>query len=186
MLAEEGKKTLTRDDVEAAIRAFTIAEWTRLRSVAKAFSFMTGWDPEDLLQEAMLRTLRGTRNCPDDVDVVKHLIGTMESVSDGEREKTHNQVPHVPMAQPGVEGGEDPASQEWSAEEVLLYEGGREEVLAMFDDDLVAREMVEGILAGFDKAQLKDLTGLDGTAYDSKRTLIRRRLQKFSPKGRTQ
>jgi hypothetical protein len=180
---DDEKTPRTRDDVEAAIRAFSIADWSRLHKVAKAFSFKTGWDFEDLLQEATMRTLQGTRNCPCDVDVMKHLIDTMSSIADGEREKAHNQVPHVPTAQPGIEDAEDPASPEWSAEDNLAYEGGRAEILAMFDDDPVARELVEGILARFGTEQLKELTGLQGTAYNTKRTLVRRRLLKLSPKG---
>jgi RNA polymerase sigma-70 factor (ECF subfamily) len=168
---DDEKTPRTRDDVEAAIRAFSIADWSRLHKVAKAFSFKTGWGFEDLLQEAIMRTLQGTRNCPSDVDVMKHLIDTMSSIADGEREKAHNQLPHVPTAQPGIEDAEDPASPEWSAEDNLAY------------DDPVARELVEGILARFDTEQLKELTGLQGTAYNTKRTLVRRRLLKLSPKG---
>ena len=184
MLVDDEKTSRTRDDVESAVRAFSIADWSRLHKVAKAFSFNTGWTFEDLLQEAIMRTLQGTRNCPGDVDVMKHLIDTMSSIADGERDKAHNQVPHLPTAQPGIEDVEDPASPEWSAEDNLAYEGGRTEILAMFDDDPVARDMVEGILARFDTEQLKELTGLQGTAYNTKRTLVRRRLLKLSPKGR--
>lgn len=184
MPVDDEKTSRTREDVEAAIRAFSIADWSRLQKVAKVFSFKTGWGFEDLQQEAIMRTLQGTRNCPDDVDVMKHLIDTMSSIADGEREKAHNQLPHVPAAHPGIEESEDPASPAWSAEDELAYEGGRAEILAMFDDDPVARDMVEGILASFDTEQLKELTGLQGTAYNSKRTLVRRRLLKLSPKGR--
>jgi hypothetical protein len=181
---DDAKTSRTRDDVEAAVRSFSIADWSRLHKVAKAFSFKTGWGFEDLLQEAIVRTLQGTRNCPSDVDVMKHFVDTMSSIADGEREKAHNQLPHVPTAQPGIEDAEDPTSSDWSAEDNLAYEGGRAEILAMFDDDPVARDMVEGILACFDTEQLKQLTGLEGTAYNTKRTLIRRRLLKLSPKGR--
>jgi hypothetical protein len=181
---DDEKTSRSRDDVETAIRGFSVAEWGRLHKVAKAFSFRTGWGLEDLLQEAMVRTLQGTRNCPSDVDVMKHLIDTMSSIADGEREKSHNLLPHVPTAQPGLEDAEDPASPEWSAEDNLAYEGGRVEILAMFDDDPVAKDMVDGILARFDTEQLKELTGLQGTAYNSKRTLVRRRLLKLAPKGK--
>jgi hypothetical protein len=180
-----GKTIRTRDDVEAAIRAFSVPEWSRLNQLAKSFSFKTGWSFEDLLQEAIMRTLQGTRNCPTDVDIMKHLIDTMSSLADGERKKAHNQTPHEPTALPGADDAEDPPSSEWSAEEALVYEAGRAEILATFDDDPVARDLVEGILAGFDTEQLKELTGLQGTAYNTKRTLIRRRLLKLSPKGRT-
>jgi hypothetical protein len=181
---DDEKAARTRDQVEAAIRGFSVADWARLHQLAKSFCFKTGWGFDDLLQEAIMRTLQGTRNCPSDVDVMKHLIDTMSSIADGEREKAHNQVPHMPTAQPGVMDAAEPASPEWSAEEKLVYEGGRAEILAIFDDDPVARELVEGILAHFDTEQLKELTGLQGTAYNTKRTLVRRRLIKLSPKGR--
>ena len=87
MPATEGKTHRTRDDVEAGIRAFTVAHWARLHFIAKSFAFKTSWDLEDLLQEAIVRTLQGSRKCPIDVDLMKHLIDTMSSVANGEREK---------------------------------------------------------------------------------------------------
>jgi hypothetical protein len=182
--ADEGKALRTRDDVEAAIGAFSEADWARLQRLGAASTFKTGWGSEDLLQEAILRTLQGTRNCPTDVDVIKHLIDTMSSIANGERDKARNQFPHLPTLQPGVSGAVDLASSAWSAEEKLVYEGGRVEIVTLFDDDPVAKELAEGIIAGFETAQLKELTGLQGTAYNTKRTLIRRRLLKFSPNRR--
>lgn len=90
---------------------------------------------------------------------------------------------HLPTVQAGIEDGIDSPAAEWSAEEQKAYDDGRNEILAIFDDDTVARDLVEGILAEFDADQLKELTGLDGTAYATKRTLIRRRLLKLRPKG---
>ena len=70
----------------------------------------TGWDPNDLLQEAITRTLQGTRNCPTSVDVMKHLADTMSSIADTERSKGHNQNLHAPIVQPGLDLAEDPPS----------------------------------------------------------------------------
>jgi hypothetical protein len=180
----DAKTIRTRVEFEAAIGCFSDADWARLDSLARSFAFSTGWDPDDLLQEAIVRTLQGTRNCPTSVGVMKHLADTMSSIADTERSKGRNQHSHVPIVQPGLILAEDPPSPTWSAEDTLVYQGERAELLALFDDDPIAREMVEGILADFDTDQLKDLTGLQGNAYDSKRTLIRRRLQKFDAKRR--
>ena len=76
MPAETEKIFRPRADIEAAVRGFTAADWARLHKVGKLYAYGTGWDFEDLLQEAQLRTLRGTRNCPTDVEVMKHLIDT--------------------------------------------------------------------------------------------------------------
>lgn len=185
MPGDAAKTNRTRAEFEAAIGGFSDADWTRLDALGRSFAFCTGWDPDDLLQEAIVRTLRGTRNCPTSVDVMKHLADTMSSIADTERSKGRNQHPHAPIVQPGLDVAEDPPSSTWSAEDTLVYQGEQAELLALFDDDPIAREMVEGILAEFDTDQLKELTGLQGTAYDSKRTLIRRRLQKFDAKRRT-
>jgi RNA polymerase sigma-70 factor (ECF subfamily) len=182
--SREERAVRSREDVEAAIRGFGAAEWARIDYVARSFTFGTGWDADDLSQEVILRTLRGTRKCPVDVDVMKHLIETMSSVADGERDKARNQLEHRPAVQPGVEDGEDLIAGEWSAEDTMVFEDGRNEILAIFDDDPAAKDLVDGILAEFETDQLKELTGLDGTAYASKRTLIRRRLSKLRPEGK--
>ncbi|WJR74932.1 hypothetical protein [Bradyrhizobium sp. NP1] len=178
MPTETEKQHRPRAGVEAAIRGFTIADWARLHKIGKVFAKGTDWDFEDLLQEAQLRTLRGTRNCPMEVDVMKHLIDTMSSIADAERDKAPNKLPHVSIMAGAALEVVDPPSPDWSAEEDLVFKDGREELLSLFDDDEKAREMVDGIIAGFDTDELKQLTGLNGTTYDSKRTLVRRRLLK--------
>jgi hypothetical protein len=180
----EAKATRTREEFEAAVGGFSDSDWARLDGLARSFAFCTGWESDDLLQEAVVRTLQGTRNCPTSVDVIKHLADTMSSIADTERSKGRNQHPHVPIVQPGLDLGEDLASENRSPEDTLAYRAAHAELLALFDDDPIAREMVEGILADFDTDQLKELTGLQGTAYESKRTLIRRRLHKFDAKRR--
>jgi hypothetical protein len=178
--AQSEKITRARADIEAAIRAFTDADWARLHMAAKSFVFGTGWDFGDLVQEAQLRTLLGTRNCPVDVDVMKHLIDTMSSIADAERKKALNRTPHIPILQVAEHEAMDPPSLDWSAEDQLIYAAVIDELLGQFPDDVVAREMVESIIAGFETEEIKQLTGLQGTAYNSKRTLVRRRLLKFS------
>ncbi|UGX89565.1 hypothetical protein G6321_00002045 (plasmid) [Bradyrhizobium barranii subsp. barranii] len=180
MPAETEKTFRPRAEIEATIKGFSPADWARLHKVGRIFASGTDWDFEDLIQEAELRTLRGTRNCPVDVDVMKHLIDTMSSIADSERKKARNQMPHVAILQGVAEdGAEDPASPDWSAEDNAVFEGEYKELLALFDDDVKGRELVEGIVAGFSTDDLKELTGLQGTAYDSKRTLVRRRFLKF-------
>ena len=48
----------------------------------------------------------------------------------------------------------------------------------LFEDDIVAQTIVEGILENMRGEELRALAGLDETAYESKRRLIRRRLEK--------
>jgi hypothetical protein len=59
----------------------------------------------------------------------------------------------------------------------------RNAMLALFDDDSQARDLVEGIMEGFSAGELRELTGLDETSYASKRRLIRRTIDKHYPEG---
>lgn len=54
----------------------------------------------------------------------------------------------------------------------------RSEIVAMFDDDIEAQAIVEGLLDNMRGEELRALTGLNETAYESKRRLIRRRIEK--------
>ncbi len=160
-----------------------------MKAVAKHFTFGRPIDPEDLLQEAFIRAL-DTRKCPVDVDVVKFLIGVMRSVLSGESEKAENQLTVVLSAVTTNDDQDEPvefADPSPSIEEDLIDRQNaaniQRTILALFDDDPEARVIVEGDIAGWSAEDLRAYTGLDKTAYDSKRRLIRRRLNKADTRG---
>lgn len=140
---------------------------------------------EDLLHEAVHRALKekGGRKCPTNVDVVKFLAEAMRSISNGEYEKI-DQIDFVAIANHGdqLEEQIDPWDSSPNPEEVVIAKQDEAAILsaalAPFDDDQAARDIVEGTLAGMNGQELRELTGLDQTAYDSKRKLIRRRIDK--------
>ncbi len=179
----------SRDEIESTIRSFTPLQWGRLKAVAKHFTFGRPIDPEDLLQEAFIRAL-DTRKCPADVDIVKFLIGVMRSVLSGEAEKAENQLTVVLSAVTTNDDQDEPvefADPSPSIEEDLIDRQNaaniQRTILALFDDDPEARVIVEGDIAGWSAEDLRAYTGLDKTAYDSKRRLIRRRLNKADTRG---
>jgi hypothetical protein len=53
-------------------------------------------------------------------------------------------------------------------------------VIALFDDDPVAQKVVIGMMEGARGQELQDLSGLGKTEYESKRTKIRRRVEKLT------
>lgn len=180
----------SRDEIADAICTLTRADWARLRKIANYYA-RPQIGPKDLLQEAFARALDG-RTCPAHVDVVKFLAEAMRSIADGEGEKVEHRLPLVsivaktgealpealnhPDRSPTAEGrliGEEEAG--------LL----RRNILAIFDDDPVAQIIVEGMMEEMNAEELRELSGLDKTAYDSKRKLIRRRIDKQYPEGWT-
>jgi len=177
----------SHDEIADAIRAFTPAQSARLRTVALIFNYAMPAD--DLLQEAFARALDDDgRQCPVDVDVVKFLLGVMRSIASDEYEKAKLRPAHVAVIGLGDPlGGVDPPDptigiDDWLAREQHAARR-RQEVLALFEDDPVARDILEGRMAEMSVEELKELTGLDATGYDSKLKLIRRRIDKKFPKG---
>lgn len=179
---------LGRDEIVEAIKALSTADWVRLRKIAQRYK-RPEIPAQDLLQEAFARALDG-RVCPAHVDVVKFLAEAMRSIANGEGEKIEHRLPKVSIVARTGEllqtavGYADPAPDaeraKISEEEAVAF---RQRVLAIFDDDPVAQTIIEGIMEEMEKEELCQLCGLDGTAYDTKRKLIRRRIDKHFPEG---
>lgn len=177
-----------RDEIADAIRTLTSADWARLRKVANYYA-RPQIGPKDLLQEAFVRALDG-RTCPAHVDVVKFLAEAMRSIADSESEKVEHRLPLVSIAAKTGEAlpqAVDHPDSALSAEDWLIdeEEAGllRRNILAIFDDDPVAQIIVEGMMEEMNAEELRELSDLDKTAYDSKRKLIRRRIDKQYSEG---
>jgi len=56
-------------------------------------------------------------------------------------------------------------------------------LLDLFADDSIARTLVEGMMDGVEGEALRRRTRLDPTAYQSKRRMIRRRIERRFPSG---
>ena len=180
----------TPDEIACAIQDLSDADWTRLRKVAVVYARNRPVEPADLLQEAFHRALDGRRNCPAHVDPVRFLAEAMRSITDGELQKSEARPRLVPIANYG--GDEtavdppdpalDPEQRAGSAEEAAAMKAC---LLSLFEDDEIAQLILEGMMEGIEGEELRELTDLDNTAYQSKRRLIRRRIDKKFPKGWT-
>ena len=60
----------------------------------------------------------------------------------------------------------------------------RQALLGLFSNDRQARDLVDGILAGYEGEELRALTDLDQKGYASKRRFMRRTIDKHYPEGR--
>jgi len=176
--------TLSHDEIVLAIRNLTPAEWARLKRVARKYAAGRPFEPDDLLQETILRAI-DSRACPVGVDVVRFLAEAMRSVAHGEGEKAGYKLSLVPIAKSyEAMTVSDPAP---NVEARMITEEGagniRRAILALFDDDPQARDIVEGTMAEMSAAELRELTGLSLTAYNTMRRLIRRRIDNAFPEG---
>ena|ERR1700683_513913 len=180
----------SRDEISALIRALTDAQWIRLRKASAYFAWAYNLNADDLLQETFCRALAGSRKCPRSVDLIRFLVQAMRSVANGEAENIENQVDVIPVVQPGalVEGAVDLKDSKDSQEESMIAaesdEAIRQALLGLFPNDRQARDLVDGILAGYEGEELRTLTDLDLKGYASKRRFMRRTIDKHYPQGR--
>jgi hypothetical protein len=113
----------------------------------------------------------------------------MRSIANGEYEKAKIRPALVPLAGHGGQQDDapepsDPAigADEWLAREQHAA-ARRQEILALFDDEPLARDIIEGRMEDMSADELRELTAVDATAYASKLKLIRRRIDNKFPKG---
>lgn len=172
-------------EIRAAIKAMTGADRRRLEKSAMFHSLPTEHEPADLLQEAMERAWAGKRRCPRTVDVFYFLREAMRSIASAWRE-THKGRGECRLAsrhasenapveldlQTPLSDPEATLASEQAAEQII------NRVLCLFEDDPIAQGLIKGIIEELDAQELRVATGLDKTAYDSKRRLIRRRIEK--------
>ncbi len=135
-------------------------------TIARLYARKTPYDAEDLLQEALCRVLSGKRAWPRDLTALRFLWGVVRSIAWEWRKETLETLP---------EGG-DPGGEERRAIANLDVA----KIIALFDDDPAAQIIVRGMMEGARGQELQDLSGLDKTEYESKRTKIRRRIEKLS------
>ncbi|PKP68477.1 MAG: hypothetical protein CVT82_15170 [Alphaproteobacteria bacterium HGW-Alphaproteobacteria-4] len=173
--------------VSSEMRGMSVGDHARLRKVAM-YCATGDLSADDLLQEAFCRALAGTRRCPRKVDVVRFLAEAIRSLAHGEREKLAalpktERIDPNPVTGPAV----DPPSDRPDAEERLLIEEKNRKILGgilgIFEDDPVATLIIEGIMDELSVDDMLELTGISKTAYDTKRKLIRRRVDKAYPEG---
>ena len=163
--AEPAAVTLSPAEAGAAIRALSVADKTALMKLARLYAKKTPYDYEDLLQEAMCRVLAGTRVWPRHVAALPFLWGVVRSIAwEWKTEFIEREADAA-----------DPQGEERRAIASLDVD----KVLTLFDDDPAAQIIVRGMMEGARGQELQDLSGLDKTDYESKRTKIRRRIEKL-------
>jgi hypothetical protein len=161
---------LSPSEIVEEIQSLTVIERTKLTKVAAAYARRTPYGYEDLLQEMKLRVLAGARVWRRGVDRVGFLAGVMRSIAWEWKERSPDWMPNGP----DIEAEERRAIARLDLlKTIAVYK-------SLFKDDPVAQKMIVAIIDGIKGEELRILSGLSKTEYDSKRTKIRRRLENLS------
>jgi len=173
------RSLLTKIEVERMIEMLTTPELLKLRrfgdfrvrGLGRAARGRTG---EDLLSEALLRTLIGAGNSQKgrhwnrDVDFVRHLAGAMQSISNcWKRQFNETEAYLVSEFPKHDEDGQERspldnvAAGHAAVDQCLIEKDEQSRVLAMFDDDREAAQVLWGLLDGLTKTEIMSRYGLD-------------------------
>jgi DNA-directed RNA polymerase specialized sigma24 family protein len=151
-------------EIAQAIGSLAVEHKTALVKVAVVYARRTVYGYEDLIQEAFMRVLDGRREWPRGVHAVQFLSNVMRSIAWDWRVVDRDDETQLD----DISSQEDRAIARIDAQKVVAY----------FDDDAIAQKILLGMMDGMRGEDLRKLSGLTGTEYESKRAKIRRRLEK--------
>lgn len=174
--------SLQPEQIHQALETLPTADWTRLRMVANALSRTGRVEPEDLLQGAIERALDGRRVCPIGIDVVRFLAEAMKSIASDAAKAARRRPSSARLDdQPDIDARSEAVDERLISESEAI--AIREEVLKLFDDDEVAKTIVEGDMDEMTPDELQNVLNVDGKTYASARRKIRRRIDNNFPNG---
>jgi DNA-directed RNA polymerase specialized sigma24 family protein len=174
---EEGAAAPPPRDVGAALEALSDDDLLRLRAIARlrARGLPGGVAWSDLLHEAVLRALEGTRRWPPGVPLLAFLAGIMRSLCDEQwrRRRREGSVPR-----PNNAVTDTPADMASDADPERVYAAA--EALAavdrLFVSDTVALKVIAGLTNGLGAEEIQRHYGLSAVEYDTARRRMRRAL----------
>jgi hypothetical protein len=196
------------EEFSAAVADLTPEDMWKLKRIALGLRRSAYLDWNDLLHTACERVLTEGRPWPCNQGLVPFLAGVMLSLADTEKKSAalrRGLGPARDTAGHTADAADVVSSRgkvvvftsapltpedlligvEEEAAETEKIAGWRREFLALFEDDYDAQIMIEGILEeGLEGEELRALTGLDPTAFATKRRKVQRRRLKFEAERR--
>jgi hypothetical protein len=163
---EPSADVLSRAEAVKALHALTDGDKTALMKIARVYAKKTPYGHEDLFQEALCRVLSGARAWPRRLTALAFLVGVVRSIAWEWKSGPPGDIPET------VDAGTGEGSANAS------IDAGK--IITLFADDPVAQKIVVGMMEGARGRELQELSGLNKTDYESKRTKIRRRIEKLA------
>lgn len=178
---------LSPDELREAFR-LTAVERAKLVKAARHLADGSDYESDELLSEAIVRALDGTRSCPRDIEPMAFLYNAMKSIASAAWEARSLRPRIASIDAPGAENvAAAMRAPGRSAEDQLLAEEDMtkrvEALTLLFDADPDALCVVMGDLDDLAADEIRDLCGLDTAAYPTVRRRIRRTIERQYPRG---
>ena len=182
------RKLASRQDVVDGLRGLTDADLRRLEGIARLRALgLHEVEWQDLLQEAVVRTLDGARQWPMDIDLVVFLRETMRSLASEHwrRRKTDPIVPDSPLRSPAEDVAETPLESAADPTADPERDAAAAETLARieeaFEGDVDALHVLWGMALGKSPSEIQHEGQMDARHYASTQRRIRRTLARAFP-----
>ncbi|CAB3937262.1 hypothetical protein [Achromobacter insolitus] len=184
----EPDERLSQTEVEAVLQSMSPADWRRAEAIATVCcGGLTGWTPDDLLQEALCRLLSETRVWRPGLHPLVVLKTVMRSI--GSNARKHNDASpidqNVVVEPVGVDQGEKVAAVHGEVTVTPEDElSGKQQMATLYaalggdeDLELLAMTWADGLRG----ADARDALGWDERKYDAARNRFLRRLKALDP-----
>lgn len=180
---------LSVDEVREAILQLGKGDAAKIRQAARWFERRCGMPADDLMQEAFVRMLGGSRRVPREPNFVAVVLQVIRSIASGEMDAIangHREVRSIPNGTDGPEMVDCSPSPECMV--LSAHDGGK--ILTTIDhlieDDEQLQLLVEGLCDGMMGEELEQLLEVDTKGLATIRKRLKRRLLSAFPKGREQ
>lgn len=171
-------------ELRSAIEGLPKIALDRLEKMAVPLAPGTAMEPNDLLQEAVMRCLEdeGGRNCPRELEPEIFLRNVMRSIASHARDKRAGEVPldaqddhddDLVFAMPDSKPSPEDATS-------TLYEHQKlvSQIESMFADDSQAQAVAISLMEGWLRADIIEMEAMSDQEYDAARKRVRRALQR--------
>lgn len=164
-------------DVGAALEAMSDGDLLRLRALARlrARGLPGGMAWSDLLHEAVLRALEGTRRWPPGVPLLVFLAGIMRSLCD-EQWRQRRREGLLPQLEDTMAATVVDTTPEIDPERAYAASEALAAVDRLFASDPVALKVITGLTNGLGAEEIQRHYGLSAVEYDTARRRMRRTL----------
>ena len=183
------REVLTNAELRLALQGLCPTDLTRLLKKATFLAPGTGMEPNDLVQEAVKRSLEesGGRRCPRDVAPMTFLGNVMRSIASHARKEWKRETP----SNAGEGDADDPIGNmpdpALSLDEAVTKRIDCAKMLArieaMFNEDRKAQAIVIGMVQGWSPQEIREAESMNEAEYAAAQKRMRRKLLREFPKG---
>ena len=185
------RKIASKQEVVKRLHGLTNVELRKLERIARIRViglYEIEW--QDLLHEAIVRMLDGSRQWPKDVDLVVFLRQTMRSIASDHwrRRKVNPVISESQLHEPSEEAegtllevAIDPTA---NPEQDVVAAETIAQIRRAFEGDLEALHVLSGMAIGKSPREIQDEGNMDARRYATTQKRIRRRLAKAFPDKR--